>query len=57
MCLTATLVNELAETFEILSLETLSTAPHFGGQEPEVVKKKKKREIQARFSEIKGLNI
>lgn len=42
MCLTATLVNELAETFEILSLETLSTAPHFGGQEPEVVKKKKK---------------
>ena len=36
------LVKELAETFEILSLETLSTAPHFGGQEPEVVKKKER---------------
>lgn len=48
------MVNELAGTFEILSFEIISRAPHFGSQEPEVVKKK---EIQVRFNEMEELNI
>lgn len=45
------LINELEDTFQTLSLETLSTAPHFGGQEP--IRWLKKREIQVRLGEIK----